>query len=429
MKHLVNLFLVLLLLGCDDSFLDIYHYSRIITGSKEYSVYLDMSEIGKVQVKSETSISTPFKILSDERFYFVGDMLKGVHVYKKTPTGAYYLCYIECRYIKDFEVAGNLLFCNNLLDMLVIDAGNLPVLNILHREENYFNRFNSYKKNWNFPYEAGKGIITGKKTYELTGRITDKQPNLDFSAYDQLYGNLTTKELPDNWFSKIPQYDKPYIGMVKMNNNTIYTYGEYNSWSICTWSAGAFSAREEDLWTTPRGYYAPPYYYSNAFPYRMFFEDDIIYNLGSLDNLSGGYLDCIIYNEEYPIYYPFYFPGFIPVDICYMPQMDAFFVLSGTSIWGVFITGNGIPSFSKTMKDYQVSDNATEIFRSGDNLVTLGDKLSVYAVTENEMKLIKEYPDIKGACGKKEGDTLVVVNGQGLFFYDIEDLEDIQLMP
>ncbi len=297
------------------------------------------------------------------------------------------------------------------------------------RQKNYFNRFTDYKSYWNIPYEEGKGLIAGTETHVLTGTVTDKQPNLDFTEYDQLYGNLTTKVIPDSWFSDHPEYDKPYIGMIKMDTDQIYSYGSYNSWAICTYRSGAFSSREEDLWTTPRGNYAPPLYYSNAFPVRMFFEDDIVYILGKLENLSSGYCDCIIYNENYPITYPLYFHSFEPVDICYMPQMDAFFVLTGTTILGVFITGNGIPEFSKIFKDYPVTTDAVKIFRVGDKLITLGNELSVYTASENELNLVKDYPDISGTCYSKTGDVLAVANTQGLFLYDISDLENIKLIP
>ena len=427
MKHFSFLFLVLVMLGCEDNFEDLHRYST--SQSKEYPVYLDMSEIAKIQVKTGLQQETPFKIMSNDKYYFVGDMLKGIHVYEKKAGSASYLCFIECRYIKDFELADNQLFCNNLVDMVVLDVSNPSQTAILHRQENYFNRFTSYKTGWNIPYVEGKGLIADTETHVLTGTVTDKEPNLDFSEYDKLYDSLTTKVIPDSWFSNHPEYDKPYIGMIKLGSDEIYSYGSYNSWAICNYQSGVFSTREEDLWTTPRGNYAPPYYYSNAFPVRMFFEDDIIYILGALNNLSGGYCDCIIYNEDYPITYPLYFPGFKPLDISYMPQMDAFFVLTGTTILGVFITGNGIPEFSKIYKDYPIETDALEIFRVGDKLITLGNELSVYSASENELTLVKDYPDISGTCCSKAGDVIAVANTQGLYLYDISNLENIKLIP
>ena len=349
MKHLFYFFLVLVLVlsGCENSFEDIYRYSKVISQSKEYPVYLDMSDIGKIQVKSSLPQVAPFKIVSNDKYYFVGEMLKGIHVYEKKAGSVSYLCFIECGFIKDFEVAGNRLFCNNFTDMVVLDVSNPLQTNVLHRQKNHFNRFTSYKEEWNIPHVEGKGLIVGTEMHLLTGTVTDKQPELDFTEFDALYGNLTTKALPDSWFSNHPEYDKPYIGIIKMNTDEIYTYGTYNSWAICTFRSGTFSVKEENLWSEPRGKYAPPYYYAGAYQMRMFFEDSIIFILG-----NSSYCDCIIYHELYPTSYHLYLPAFIPLDITYLPAMEAFFVLSRTSVRAAFKKNDPVQNSIERYKDY-----------------------------------------------------------------------------
>jgi hypothetical protein len=42
---------------------------------------------------------------------------------------------------------------------------------------------------------------------------------------------------------------------------------------------------------------------------------------------------------------------------------------------------------------------------------------------------VKDYPDISGTCYSKAGDILAVANAQGLFLYDINNLENIKLIP
>jgi hypothetical protein len=275
----------------------------------------------------------------------------------------------------------------------------------------------------------GKGIIVGTESHELTGVVTEKQPDLDFSEFDQLYGNLTTKVIPDIWFKNLRENDMPHIGMIKIGTDEIYTYGSYNSWAICTYRSGTFSVREEDLWTTPRGNYSPPIYYSNAYPARMFFEDNMIYILGA-GYSNKGYSDCIIYENERRIFnYHLYFPDFNPLDITYLPTMKAFFVLSGKSIWGAFKYSDPPQQYMERYIDYKISTEATSIFWKGNNLITIGNGLSVYLPSENELKLVKDYPGISGKCFKKEGSFLTVANTQDLFLYDITDLENIQLIP
>lgn len=424
MKRFFYLILALLLLGCDDKIEDIHRYSRVVSQSKEYPVYLDMSEIGNITVTASMPQESPFKIAFNDNYYFVGDMHKGIHVYEKNSGSVSYLCFIECQYIKDFDLVDNQIFCNNFLDMVVLDVSNPLQANVLHRQENHFNRFTSYKEYWNVPYLEGKGVIVGTQTHVLTGTVTDEKPDLDFTEYDQLYGNLTTKVLPDTWFSSRPEYDKPYIGILKVGTDKIYTYGSYNSWAICTFLSGAFNVIEEDLWSAPMGKYAPPYYYSNVFPVRMFFKDSIIYILSS--GYSG---DRILYNDDYPLSYHLYFSDFRPLDITYVPTMQAFFVLSGQSVWGAF--KNTDPTYTVIGKyiDYNIPTDATSIFLKGNSVITIGNKLSVYIPSENELTLVKDYPDISGTCYSKAEDILAVANTQGLFLYDINNLENINPIP
>jgi hypothetical protein len=385
-----------------------------------------MSEIGNIQVTARLPQAAPFKIVSNDKYYFVGDMLKGIHVYEKKAGSVSYLCFIECRYMKDFDLVDNRLFCNNFVDLVVLDVSNPLQTTILYRQKNQFNQFTSYKSDWNIPYVEGKGLIVRTETHVLTGTVTDKQPNLDFTEYDKQYGNLITKVLPDSWFSNHPENDKPYIGMIRMNTDEIYTYGTYNSWAICTFLSGTFSVREENLWTSPRGKYAPPYYYSDAYPKKMFFQDSLIFILGAGYN-NIGYSDCITYNESYPFSYNLYFPDFSPVDITYMPTMQAFFVLSGLSVWGAFKSNDS--AYMKRYFDYKIPTDATSILWKGNNVITIGNKLSVYLPSENELKLVKDYPDISGTCYSKAGDVLAIANAQGLFLYDINNLENIKLIP
>jgi hypothetical protein len=428
MKHYYYLFLILFLFGCDDNYKDIYRYSKEISQSKDYPVYLDMSEIGNIQVMAKSPQLSPFKILSNDNYYFVGDMLKGIHVYEKKAGTVNYLCFIECRYIKGFELVDNRIFCNNFVDLVVLDVSNPLKTHLLHRQVNYFNRFSNNANYWNIPYEEGKGIIVGSEKHALTGTVTEKQPNLDFNEYDMLYGNLTTKILPEKWFSIHPENDKPYIGIIRLGTDEIYSYGTYGSWAICTFRSGTFSSREENLWTTPRGKYAPPYYYSNAYPKKMFFQDSLIYILG-VGYGNTGYSDCTTYNESYPFSYQLYFSSFRPIDITYMPTMRAFFVLSGNSVWGAFKKSDPTEAYMDRYIDYKISTDATSIFSSGNNLITLGNELKVYAPSENELKLVKDYPNISGTCYSKEGNMVAVANAQGLFFYDFSDLNNIILIP
>ena len=385
-----------------------------------------MSEIGNIQVTAKLPQVAPFKIVSNDKYYFVGDMLKGIHVYEKKAGSVSYLCFIKCRYMKDIELVDNRLYCNNFVDLVVLDVSNPLQTTILHRQKNQFNQFTSYKSDWNIPYVEGKGLIVNTETHILKGTVTEKQSNLDFTEYDKQFGNLITKVLPDSWFSNEPENDKPYVGIIKVGTDQVYTYGTYNSWAICSFLAGTFNVTEETLWSTPRGKYCTPFYYSDAYPERMFFVDSLIYILGEGNN--SGYSDCTPYNETVPINFHLYFPTFKPLDITYLPNLREFLVLSGQSVWGAFKYPEPAGSYMEKYIDYKIPTSASSILRIGNNVITLGNELTVYLPSENELKFVKTYPDISGTCYSKVGDVLAVANAQGLFLYDINDLENIKLI-
>jgi len=233
--------------------------------------------------------------------------------------------------------------------------------------------------------------------------------------------------IPESRFSNSPENDKPYVGILKIGTDEIYTYGSYNSWAICTYRSGTFSVREEDLQASPRWKYLPPLSYIDAYPGKMFLEDSLVYILGN--GYNNGYIDCVLPNSINPSSYHLYFPEFEPLDINYVQNLQVFFVLSGKSVWGAFKSNDPSYGYMERYKDFQVVTDAVAIFKSGVNLITLGSKLSVYLPSVNELKLEKEYPDISGTCCLKSGDVLAIANVQGLFLYDINNLETIKLIP
>jgi hypothetical protein len=124
-----------------------------------------------------------------------------------------------------------------------------------------------------------------------------------------------------------------------------------------------------------------------------------------------------------------FFPTFIPVGVTFMPDLREFLVLSGQSIWGAFRSPDETSGYIEKYVDYDIPTAASSIFRTGNNVITLGDTLSVFLPSENELTLVKSYPDISGTCYLKEGDVIAVADTRGLFLYDISDLENITLIP
>jgi len=435
MKKVIYIILLFALVACEDQYETTHKYSRLIYQSKDYPVYLDMSEISKIQVKSSVTAVAPFKIISNDHYYFVGDMMKGVHVYEKK--GGYdvsYLCFIECKYLKAFDVVGNYLFCNNFIDLVVLDVSNPLQTSVRHREINHFNMFTSYAESWNIPYVEEKGCIVGSQQYTFSGIVTDQQPELDFSEYDQLYGNLTTTDIPDSWVSNHPENDKPYTGIIKVGDDKIYTYGKYLSWDICSYQGGIFMVTQKDFSNLTKGDYVPiSPSYSYVHPIKLLYKDEIIYVLYALNysttGSTTGTFECMMPFESYTVqsWHSLYQPDYLSIDVTFNTSSNTIFVLTPHSIRTVTFSADN--PYLHNYLEYEILPGAVAITKAQDKLITIGNKLTVYNPTETDVHLVKEYSSISGSCMLKDGNILAVANQQGLFFYDISDLENIKLVP
>ena len=418
-KLLLFLVSVHAFVSCEDKYESIYSqkYSTPYTTTINYPIYYDASDIlVDVQVTPPVTLVSPYKIASNDKYLFIGEMMKGFHVYEKTGEHSVLpLCFIECKLSKAFDVIDEYLFCNNFADLLVIDVSNPQQASVKRRQKNHFNRYDSYVTYWNVPYTEGKGFVVDYHPVTVTAIVTDTQPEPDFSEYDKLYDNIIIKEMPLSLISGDPEASKPYVGIAK-NEKEIYTFGKYNSWAVCTYQT-SFHITEQDLWHTPQPIYPTPYYYSNAYPYKLFNKD------GFMNIIGSGYVDCGKYNT-YPSAYHHYFPDESQIDVTYMDTQDCFFILAKNRIRKTFYDDE----YYEHYIEYAITHGAVTITCVQDNIITLGDKLLVYDFPDETLPVVKEYPDISGICMVKHNDVLTIVNTQGVFFYDISNVNDIKLI-
>lgn len=421
---LISLLLLIGGAGCDDEYSTYHSFTKEVTQSKSYPVYLDMGKVGAIAVKSTSPLVSPFKIVSNPSHFFVGDSLGGIHVYQKDAHGTTKLCYIECPYLRDFDVIGNRLFCNNLTDMVVLDVSNPPTISLLHREPYYFNQFSDYKTYWNFPFQKGKGIQVNWETRTLTGTITDRQPQLDFSEVDAQCAHLTTTEIPDGWLENNYPRGKPYSALVNVANEEIYSLGTYNSWKVCSYSKGEFLTK--DIKDAP---YPSPYYYSNSIPVKLSYKENIIYILERNEaNHSSGHVDCLL-STGYFRGFHLYFPNCVPKDATYVPELKAFYILAGHYIWAAFTEIKEIPAFvaEEEYRKYPQLTDASSINYIDKKIITVGrNGLSIYLPGKEQLEHVREYPDISGRCFLFEENRLVTADLQGLKLYNTSDLNNIQ---
>ena len=410
-KLFLYLACILIFVSCEDEYKSVYTYEY--TTTINYPVYYDASDIlVDIQVTPTVTPVSPYKIASNDKYLFVGEMMKGFHVYEKTGEhNVSPLCFIECKFSKAFDVVDNFLFCNNFTDMLVIDISNPQQAAVRHRQKNHFNRYDSYAVGWNFPYTEEYGYAVDYKPFRViessTGKITDPI----FTEADSMF----IKEMPASLINGDPATNKPYVGIAK-HENEIYTFGRYDSWAVCTYNTD-FNITEYSSWSN-QPIFSTPSYYGNSFVNKLFYKD------GYMCIIGMNYIDCKK-NDTYRSNYHHYFHDNSQIVDVTINTQDCFFILAENHIRKIFYDEN----YYEHSTEHTITPGAVAITCAQDKIITLGDKLLVYEDADSKLSVVKEYPDISGSCIVKNGEVLTIVNTQGVFFYDISNLNDIKLIP
>jgi len=410
-KIFLFLFSIFIFVSCEDEYKSSYSYEY--SAMVNYPVYYDASDIlVDIQVTPPVTHVSPYKIAFNDKYLFVGEMMKGIHVYEKTGEHSVSpLCFIECKLSKAFDVIDNLLFCNNFTDMLVINISNPLQATISHRQKNHFNNYNNYLTDMNIPYDETYGYIIDYKPFKAIitsiGEIADPK----FSEADSMH----IKKMPNSLVSGNPIKSKPYVGIAKYEKE-IFTFGRYNSWAVCTYNSG-FNVTEHGFYGGLRPIFPPPNgYYNNAFLNKLFYKDGFMCVIGS------NYIDCGK-NDSILSQYHFYFSDSSQIDVTVNTQ-GFFFILTKNHIRKTIYDDE----YYEHSTEYAIIPGAVAITCSSDKIITLGDKLIVYNEADSKLSIIKEYPEISGTCMLQEDKILTIANTQGVFFYDISNVNDIKLI-
>ena len=412
MKKLLYIALLFVLVACEDKYEIAHRYNRPYNIFKDYPIYLDASEIlVDIQVKPSINPDNAFKIVSNGNYYFVGEKMKGIHVFDKTGNP---LCFIECKYLKAFDIADNMLYCNNFVDLLVIDVKNPLNAKIEHREKDYFNKY--YNSSYNSPYYSNYPVAgvdvyyVGNKRIVLEGIETDANPAPDFSEYDQLYTNFIVKGIPDDI-----QLDRPYVGFANVEGN-IFTFG-FNSLAQCSYTSGEIRITQ---WGTNFLNYTLVMPTSN-----LQYKDGMILVIG---NNGFWYLDYHNIMTQSQNHYSQY--NLFDV-VSLKGSANSFAMVSnhggsfkGTTLY--FIIGQDFWGWGQEFWYTKSLINVNDI------VFDLGNHLRLYAPFVQDVTyewFMLKYPNISGSCMLKDDNILAVANQQGLLLYDITDLENITLIP
>lgn len=391
--------IVLISYSCEDKYENVHTFSRPYAVYKSYPVNLDASEI--IRDPQSLAVRQPdstFKIVADLKYIYVGEKKKGVHVYSRIDSAhAQPLCFIECKEIKDFEVENEILYCNNFVDLLVIDIQNPLQPRILLREKDFFNKYKNSQLN--FPRNYAGQYVIGYRNFVLTGTETHDQPIPGFEEYDRLYNNIIVKEMPDSIL--------PLVGFARTKYD-IYTY----------YSGNLASCR----YNTVGGLSVIPHTDANL---GYNFHRGLFYNNGVLFSACLGFYMVYACETDWinssKSQYWGYSSNSMPLGFVYIEPNKIVYPATDNMLYFLVL----YKDCNCSVLNSTSSLGAKSIIYTQNQIVTLGNSLIIYNEMPQGFITDKIYPDISGFCMLQERNTLIVSNKTGLFFYDISDLKKI----
>jgi hypothetical protein len=390
MKNVFFVAILFVLVACEDTYKETHRYNLPYMVNLQYPVRLDASEIlADIQVKPSIQPETAFKIVSNDKYFFVGEKRKGIHVYEKTGEfGANPLCFIECKHMKAFDVADNILYCNNFIDLLVVDVTDPQQAKIKHRDASFF-------YSGTLSHFGDGTYVLGCKQIRAIVTITETKPP-DFSEYDKLYGNIIVKEIPDSI-----QVDVPFAAFTNIEGD-VYTWLN-NRLALCTFASGVFEITQ----TTVNTQYPT---------YDLRYKDNMIFGIG-----ISGFMYLSYFSNIFEQIQGFQYYGNnekIALDVVTMKNPVNSFAVASV---------NSIDCISQSHFSSIPTQGATSLINIDETILALGNQLTLcrYFPQKYQMEVVKQYSDISGLCMIRNNNVLIVANQHDILFYDISDLENI----
>jgi len=170
----ISLFILfsIALFGCQD------RITKEITYMANVPVYLSNEEF-KTAVKKtgQQELNNPGKIYIKDKYLFVNEIDKGIHVYNNSdPSAPSYVCFINIPGNVDMAIKGDLLYADSYIDLVVINVADPINPEEVDRYPNAFpNIYPEY--DYNYPIaslDPEKGIVVDWKIEEITVKKEDE---------------------------------------------------------------------------------------------------------------------------------------------------------------------------------------------------------------------------------------------------------------
>ncbi len=142
-------------------------------------IYMNRAELKSAINDTEIKpLSKPGKIYIKDKYLFVNEIGKGIHVFDNSnPASPQAVVFLNIPGNVDMAIKGNLLYADNLIDLVVIDISDVKNAKEVDRYKNAFpNYYPTYDRRYPIaPIDTTKGVVVGWTVEEITVKKDERQ--------------------------------------------------------------------------------------------------------------------------------------------------------------------------------------------------------------------------------------------------------------
>lgn len=141
------------------------------TGNMEFPIqdkvwvpqYSPKEKINEITVLEPKSIENAGKIYVYEDYLYQVEIGKGIHVYKFVDKKPESVCFLQVYGAEDISIRNNILYTNNIEDLVIIDIANPNHMFLVGRTEDVFQHYGSVppQRGYFQCVDSTKGVVTG----------------------------------------------------------------------------------------------------------------------------------------------------------------------------------------------------------------------------------------------------------------------------
>lgn len=387
--------------------------TKEITYMANVPVYMSNEEF-KTAIKKtgQQELNNPGKIYIKDKYLFVNEINKGIHVYNNSdPSAPAYVCFINIPGNVDMAIKGDLLYVDSYIDLVVIDIADPSSPEEVDRYPNAFpNIYPEY--DYNYPIallDPEKGIVVDWKIEEITIERVE----------DRYYGGKGLME--SSAFSGMDMSGgRGNIGIAgsmarfAIKGNALYAINNGNE--LKTFDIGTHQIKKVDSIRIFRNIET------------LFIYEDKLF-IGS----NNGMFIYDVHDSKHPVYISQY-DHVTSCDPVVVSGDYAFVTLrSGTNCNTMINELNVIslvdiqnPTLVKAYNMYNPYglgiDNNLLFICDGSAGLKVYDATDIYTIDQN---LIKHFQDIRTFDVIPYNDILIMTGSDGIYQYDYSDIQNI----